>query len=123
MKLVPASELRGCDLRLAALCRVDIDAIAECLGAKPKRGTFRDGLTFPNRYREICIHLSTGRYATLTQTEMHPDQIEIGLEIRDDEFFEEADLLELVRETQLPEEYVHRMRGGFTWVTAGVEPS
>jgi len=118
MKVTKLSSLPKRDYCPAAKIRLDFDSICRHLGVKPERGTFRDGLAFPNRYRSVCLELSTGRYATLTQTEMRQSIIEIGLEIADDEFFHEADLLEVSDSLGVDHEYVKRYQGDFTWIPA-----
>ena len=50
------------------------------------------------------------------QTSMRESVIEIGLEIFDDEFFYEEDLLEIIAELQIEEVYVKRIQGDFTWI-------
>jgi hypothetical protein len=119
MKIIPRTKLPKADYCPAAECRLDFDQAAERLRASPKRGTFRDGLPFPNRYREICMRLTTGRGATLTQTEMRQGVVEIGLEIRNDEFFHEEDLLEVMDVLGIGVEYVKRIENDFTWLPAG----
>ena len=107
------------DLCPAAEMRFDFDKLAKRIGAEPHQETFPDdGLTNPSRYKEICIELSTGRFATLTQTDMRKSVIEIGLEIRDDEFFHEEDLLEVISGIQVDLEYVKRYQNDFTWIPA-----
>jgi hypothetical protein len=118
MKIIPRSKIPKADYCPAAECRLEFDHVAEKLGAAPYRGTFRDGLPFPNRYRVICLQLSTGRGANLTQTEMRQGVVEIGLEIRDDEFFHEQDLLEVMEGLAIGPEYVKRFENDFTWLPA-----
>lgn len=118
MKIIPRNKMPKRDYCRAAECRFDFASLAARLNAKPSRGTFDDGLAFPNRYKDVCMELSTGRYASLTQTEMRQAVVEIGLELEKDEFFHEEDLLEVLRELQIDEEYVTRMQGGFTWIPA-----
>lgn len=119
MRIIASSKLPKRDFCPAAECRFDFDQIAKNLQAKPSLGTFRDGLSFPNRYKGICIELSTGRYATLTQTEMRQSVVEIGLEIRDDEFFYEEDLLEVISGLGIDGDYVKRFQNDFTWIPVG----
>jgi hypothetical protein len=119
MKIIACSKLPKREICRAAECRFDFDQIAEKLQAKPSRGTFRDGSPFPNRYKGICIELSTGRYATLTQTEMRQSVVEVGLEIRDDEFFHEEDLLEVISGLGIDGDYVKQIHNDFTWLPVG----
>jgi len=53
------------------------------------------------------------------QTEMRQSVVEIGLEIRDDEFFHEADLLEVINGLGIDEDYVKRVQNDFTWIPSG----
>lgn len=50
------------------------------------------------------------------QTEMRQSVVEIGLEIREDEFFHEEDLLEVVGALGIDETYVKRFQNDFTWI-------
>ncbi|MFZ6679320.1 hypothetical protein [Undibacterium sp. Tian12W] len=116
MKIISSSKLPKRDYCRAAECRFDFDQIAKKLRAIPIQGNFHDGLPIPNQYTGICIELSSGRYANLLQTEMRKSVIEIGLEILDDEFFYEEDLLEIIAELEIEEDYVKRIQGDFTWI-------
>lgn len=102
----------------AADCFLDMDEVAARLGVKPERGTFQDGLAFPNRYRCIYVQLANGRFATLTQTEMRQEVIEIGLELHNDCLLDEQDLRDMISFLSLDEKDVMRMDNGFTWVPA-----
>ncbi|HEY8097459.1 MAG TPA: hypothetical protein VIE65_15415, partial [Methylobacter sp.] len=117
MKIIPRSKMPKGDYCPAAECRFDFDQMAKYLGAKPIRGTFRDGSSFPNRYKDICLELSTGRYAILTQTEMRQAVIEICLENFDDEFFYEDDLNEVIAGLCIDADYIKRYQNDFTWIS------
>jgi hypothetical protein len=123
MKIIPLSKLPKHDFCSAAECRFDFDKVAEKLKAEPMRDTFQDELPVSNWYKGICLELSTGRYATLSQTEMRQAIIEIGLEIRDDEFFYEEDLLEIINALGIDGDYVKRYRGDFTWIPVNTSDS
>lgn len=116
--IVRASDVAKRNRTRAADCRIDMDEVAAKLGVKPDRGTFRDGLPFPNRYRCIYIRLTNGRFAVLTQTEMRQEVIEVGLELHNDCILDEEDLLEVISFLSLSEQDVVRMDNGFTWVPA-----
>jgi hypothetical protein len=116
--IVKAREVAKRNYTRAADCRVDMDEVAVKLGVKPDRGTFRDGLTFPNRYRCIYLRLTNGRFAILTQTEMRPDVIEVGLELLNDCILDEEDLLEVASFLSVGEKDVVRMDNAFTWIPA-----
>jgi hypothetical protein len=118
MLVIPNSKLPKADYCPAAEIRMSFDEIAQCLKVKPFKGAFRDGLPFPNRYKGICLLLSTGRGATLMQTEMRQAVVEIGLEIREDEFFHEEDLLEVMEALRIDKAYVKRFQNDFIWMPA-----
>lgn len=107
-----------CDYTLAAWFDYDMDELAGHLDTKPSLETFDDEHTaaFPWRYRCICLQLRNGRYASLTQTEMRQDSIEIGLRLHNGQLLDEADLVEVL--SILPKDIgtVHRIDNGFTWV-------
>jgi len=119
--IVKASDVVKRNRTGAADFRADMDEVAANIGAKPDRGTFRDVLAFPNRYRCIYLRLTNGRFAVLTQTEMRQEVIEVGLELHSDCIFDEEDLLEVISFLSLSEKDVVRMDNGFTWVPARKE--
>jgi hypothetical protein len=119
MKVIPFSKMPKRDYSLAARFNLDFDQIARRLNAQPKLESFgEEGSAFPHRYRDIYLQLNTGRYASLTQTEMRQSTVEIGLEIKKDRFFHEVDLIEIVRELQIDMELVNKLRGDITWIPA-----
>jgi len=118
LTVVPFSKLPKRNYCRAAECRFDFDQIASRLGVRPARGTFRDRLPFPNRYRQIYLSLSSGRFAGLTQTEMRKSVIEIGLELHNDNFFYEEDLLEIQSAIGVDTDYVERIGNGYQWIPA-----
>lgn len=109
------------DYTLAAWFDYDMDLLAVYLGATPTEEAFADGMPFPHRYRCIYVSLSSDRYASLTQTEMHPERVEIDLELHAHRLFDEADLVEIV--SMLPSDIgpVSKIDNGFTWVPVGTD--
>jgi len=116
MKLILCSKVPRRNITVAALCYLDLDWISGRLGATPSNEMYRDALITPQRYRQVCLVLSSGRYATLTQAETRKPVTEIGLEIRNDEFFYEVDLFEIIGALGIEEDFVKRQRGDFTWI-------
>ena len=116
MRVISASAMPRVDIALAATCRFSIKLVANALGAIPELESYDRAKRARNRYWQVCLELSTGRFATLTQAEARMSVLEIGLEIEDDEIFREGDLVEVIALIKVPEEYVARIRGEFKWV-------
>lgn len=116
VEVIPLAKMPRRNYCRAAEARVDYDDIARRLGARPTRGTFKDGLAFPKRYRDIGLRLSTGRFATLTQTEMRQAVVEIGLELIDGEAFYAGDLEAVISAMGLDAEHVKRLDNGIRWL-------
>jgi len=118
-EVVPIAKMPRRNYCRAAEVRVDFDEIARRLGARPARGTFKDGLAYPKRHRDIGLILPTGRFATLSQTEMRQAVVEIGLELIDGEAFFVADLMAVISTMALDAAYVKRLDNGFRWLPEG----
>lgn len=116
VNVVPMSQVPRRNFCRAAEIRIDFDHLARRLGAAPSRGTFKDGLVFPKRYRSIGLALPHGRFATLSQTEMRQAVIEIGLELSDGDAFHLADLAAVTAALGVDEDYVERLNE-FRWLS------
>lgn len=118
MKVIPPSKLPKRHYTLAVECRVDFEQVLDVLKTKANLEAFDDGLPYPKRYRYVCLQLSTGQYGTISQNEWDTKSIEIGLQIKNDKFFHEADLIEILETLGIKASRVSRMAGDFVWLPA-----
>jgi hypothetical protein len=120
MKIISATQFpKAQDYTLAASLKGDMNKIASLLGAKltvrnyPAYGIKTD---FSPRYRAIYFALDTGRFGIILQDERKPARLEINLKIKGDEFFYEADLLEISMAINRKVSSFKKLRGDLKWI-------
>lgn len=106
------------DYTPAATCISDLDEVADLLDANPKLYTMKDGSNWPARYRQIYLALGDDRFAVLTQLESSKKSLEVGLELFQERFFDERDLLVIIESLGLDPGDVHRIQNDYTWIPA-----
>ncbi|MBK9362873.1 MAG: hypothetical protein IPM99_18090 [Rubrivivax sp.] len=116
MKVVHQRDVPRRNFCPAAEIRLDFDALARRLGVRPHQGKVRVNSTSWSTYRTVWFALSTGRYANLSQIDSRPSVIEFSLELQDDEYFHEDDLLELIAGIGIDPDYVKRFQNDFAWI-------
>lgn len=104
------------DYTLAAWFMYDMNLLAKFLAAQPTNECFSEESPFPARYRSIYLCLGEGKYASLTQTEMQQERIEIDLELHNGQLLDEADLIQVLSILPADIGEVCKMDNGFTWV-------
>ena len=119
--VVPFAELPKRESTLAATCRMDLARVAERMNATLERDAVRDKRAGPLKYGYLCLILSSGRTAILSQDERRGAAIEIALELKDHNFFHEADRLEVAEAMGIDEEYLERFRNGFQWIAPSAQ--
>jgi hypothetical protein len=103
-------------MALAMLCRIDFDSIAAALNAKPEEDETNEKLAIPKTYRTICLRLSSGRTSILTNGDWKKSLTEISLEVHRDNFFHEADKMEIAAALGVDVDYFENAGFGYEWI-------